>query len=582
MFSMNRQRGSGLQSVNIWPGFVDALSALLMVVIFVLMIFMVAQFYLSNLLSGQEETVSQLTAQVEELDTLLEVERDESRSMRSRVTEMSADLQAAIEDRDALRSSLTSVRAERDSAQRQLADAVRLNRELTAESEQLDSRLADAVETIDADRETIELQLQEIASLQADLQALRSVRDDLEIQVASLEFVRRNLEDDVAAGVAEIEDRENTIAAMAADLADAEGNVDALQTQTADAEEEIDRARNALTAARGEVDAFERSLRLTEENRERLMAELAAARDRTEGLAETLSTEQERTVLAQRQIEERDIRIEELTARLSSTQGLLDQQLDLRREAEGRVAVLDQEILDLRNQLDRVESLLAESESQIDSRDVEIAQLEGRLNQALLREVEELTQYRSEFFGRLRQVLGGREDVRIVGDRFIFQSEVLFPTGSADLQQGGRQQLAELADELMAVAEQFPPEVDWILRVDGHTDTIPIATPDFPSNWELSTARAVEVVKYLADQGIPQSRLAAAGFGEHQPIAEGTSPEALARNRRIELQLDRAASDSEAEIVDGFEPGIPADAIPGATGTPEAPSDNDDGDDNPA
>ncbi|WP_366658597.1 OmpA family protein [Fodinicurvata sp. EGI_FJ10296] len=332
---------------------------------------------------------------------------------------------------------------------------------------------------------------------------------------------------------------------------------------TVAAENEIDIVRRALSAAQTEVDTLERSLRLTEENRERLMAELTAARDRTQGLAESLSSEQERRVLAQRQLEEREIRIEELTARLSATQGLLDDQLELRRDAENRVAVLDQEILDLRSQLDRVESLLAASEEQVGDQNLEIAQLEGRLNQALLREVEELTQYRSEFFGRLRQVLGGREDIRIVGDRFIFQSEVLFPTGSATLQQGGQQQLAELANELLTVADQFPPDVDWILRVDGHTDAVPISTPEFQSNWELSTARALEVVQFLANQGIPEDRLAAAGFGEHQPIAEGTSPEALARNRRIELQLDRAAGGSDAGVVDAHDPDTPTDDLLG-------------------
>lgn len=249
---------------------------------------------------------------------------------------------------------------------------------------------------------------------------------------------------------------------------------------------------------------------------------------------------------AQRQIEESEIRTEELTARLLATQELLGEQLDLRRTAEGRVDILDQETLDLRNQLDRVESLLAASEEQVDAQAIEIAQLEGRLNQALLREVEELAQYRSEFLSQLRQALGGREDVRVVGDRFIFQSEVLFPTGSADLQPGGQMLLAELADELIAVAEQFPPGIDWLLRVDGHTDTVPISTPEFPSNWELSAARALEVVKFLADQGIPESRLVAAGFGEHQPIVRGTSSDALARNRRIELLLDRPASGGDS------------------------------------
>ena len=156
----------------------------------------------------------------------------------------------------------------------------------------------------------------------------------------------------------------------------------------------------------------------------------------------------------------------------------------------------------------------------------------------LEREKRELEAYRSEFFGALRQILGGREDVRIEGDRFIFDSEVLFASGSATLSQGGREQIARVARVLDEISGQIPDDIDWIIRVDGHTDVTPVGGGQFADNWELSQARALSVVRYMVDElGFPPGRLAANGFGEYQPIARGESPEALARNRRIELKL---------------------------------------------
>ena len=153
--------------------------------------------------------------------------------------------------------------------------------------------------------------------------------------------------------------------------------------------------------------------------------------------------------------------------------------------------------------------------------------------------MQELSRYRSEFFGRLRVVLGSRPDIRVVGDRFVFQSEVLFDSGSAELGKEGREQMARLASTLKDIAEKIPDEINWVLRIDGHTDDVPIATPRFPSNWELSTARAISVVKFLASQGIPPGRLAAAGFGEFQPLEGQDGESARQRNRRIELKLDQ-------------------------------------------
>ena len=166
-----------------------------------------------------------------------------------------------------------------------------------------------------------------------------------------------------------------------------------------------------------------------------------------------------------------------------------------------------------------------------------IEALGKRLNVALASKVQELARYRSEFFGRLRQILGNRSDVQIVGDRFVFQSEVLFTTGSADLGEPGQLQMAELAETLLQIAADIPPEVKWILQVEGHTDAIPIATARFPSNWELSSARAISVVKFLRSQGIPAERLSATGYGEFQPLDPRKDEIANRRNRRIELKL---------------------------------------------
>jgi chemotaxis protein MotB len=181
---------------------------------------------------------------------------------------------------------------------------------------------------------------------------------------------------------------------------------------------------------------------------------------------------------------------------------------------------------------------LQASEQKDQSSQTKIADLGRRLNVALAARVQELNRYRSDFFGRLREILSDRENIRIVGDRFVFQSEVLFPSGGADLNPDGQTEMGKLAAALLDVAKEIPPEINWVLRVDGHTDNVPLAgTGRYGDNWQLSSARAISVVKFLISQGVPADRLVAAGFGEFQPIAPGDTPEARATNRRIELKL---------------------------------------------
>jgi chemotaxis protein MotB len=228
---------------------------------------------------------------------------------------------------------------------------------------------------------------------------------------------------------------------------------------------------------------------------------------------------------------------DELLSKLAAAEGAQSDQKKLTDEAQAQVLLLNRQVAALREQLARIADLLAEAEAKNKANDVQIADLGRRLNVALANKVQELARYRSEFFGRLREVLGNRQDVRIVGDRFVFQSEVLFASGSAELGAAGQQQMAQLAQTFKQIASKIPKDLPWILRVDGHTDVAPINTTEFPSNWELSTARAVSVVQFLTNQGIPPNRLAATGFGEFQPLDENRTDEAFRRNRRIELKL---------------------------------------------
>jgi len=330
-----RRRRSG---IDIWPGFVDALSQLLMVIIFVLLIFTAAQFFLTNALTGRDEALQRLNQQVSELTNLLDLERKANADLRLNLAQVSSQLQASI-----------------------------------------------------------------------------GQRDQLQAHIAEL---------------------------------------------TAGADESRSSARDQLA-------------------------------DKDSAL----------------------------------------------RTAQDQVALLNQQILALRDQLQRLAAALDVSEQKAKDQDAQIADLGRRLNVALANKVQELASYRSEFFGRLREILGNRPDIRIVGDRFVFQSEVLFQPANADLSADAQHELDLLAGALKEIIPKIPADLPWVMRVDGHTDKRPINTPQFKSNWELSTARATAVVKYLILQGIPADHLAAAGFAEFQPIDQGSTDDAYNKNRRIEFRL---------------------------------------------
>ena len=212
-------------------------------------------------------------------------------------------------------------------------------------------------------------------------------------------------------------------------------------------------------------------------------------------------------------------------------------QTELSARSAAQVELLNRQMAALREQLDQITAALELTRAQGKAKDLRIEELGKELNLALAQRVNELQRYRSDFFGRLREVLGGRSDIQIVGDRFVVPSELLFASGTDELTPVARNQLDSLATTLSEVASEIPSGIDWVLRIDGHTDRRPIATDRFPSNWELSSARAIAIVKYLVTRGVPANRLSANGFGEFRPLDPGSSEAAYAANRRIEIQL---------------------------------------------
>ena len=386
MATLSRRR----RVLDFWPGFVDAISALLMVMVFVILIFVIGQFVLSDAVSGRDRALDRLNAE-----------------------------------------------------------------------------LALLVDTLTLESKTRALAEAEIGELRATLARLGAERDQLLFDLAQAGDER---------------------AALAGTL---------------------DQSRAALATA--EADLAEQ-----EELAARLVADIA--------VLERLKSELERDVAR-------------LASDLDSTERGLKDQVEVSERALAQVEMLNRQVSEVRLQLEQLNASLLAAEATLSERDLEIEDLGRQLNLALAARVQELAKFRSEFFGRLRAVLGERADIQIVGDRFVFASEVLFASASDEVSEDGLRQLLRLAETLKTISVEIPDDLPWVLQVDGHTDRRPIATARFPSNWELSTARALAIVKFLRDQGVPAERLAATGYGEYHPLDPADTAEAFARNRRIELKL---------------------------------------------
>ncbi len=396
MAAASRRRGGGSADYT-WPGYVDALTTLLMVLIFLLSLFSVAQFTLTDTLNTRDSAIEALNKQLGSLANVLSIEKAASEGLKQDLEKLTLQLRQNQAERDRLSADLT--------AQRGAADALKIERD--ALTERLTSMLAE--------------------------------RDRL---ASSLES-------------------SNKEAAAKSD----------------DLQKEIERQRLELT---------------------RLAASLAAANQDKGKLFGDLTEEQK-----------------------------------LSAEQKAAVVRLTAELAALKDELARLGTALDAADAKAKDQQAQIVDLGQKLNRALASKVEELARYRSEFFGKLREALRGQRDVQIVGDRFVFQSEVLFPSGSAKLAESGEKQLANVAKRLVEISATIPKDINWVLQVDGHTDNKPISNATYPSNWELSAARAIAVVKFLHSEGIPNNRLVAAGYGEYQPLSSTDTT----RNRRIELKL---------------------------------------------
>jgi chemotaxis protein MotB len=425
--ALARRTSSMRDQSLIWPGFVDGLATLLMVIIFVLMVFFLVQINLAQRLYGQDATMAELRAEISELSGLLNMERQEADAL-------------ALE-------------------RQQLLAALDVSRQQTLT---LEERLAAMEQALQILKEEKLAALAERDALASDKDTLTVARDSLEAEKATLIAERDLLLDQIAE--------------LQANLADITNRAQAAETAEANAQKDISNLEDRLSLLEQDIAAL-----ITE--RDASKKDLYASRN--EVLQMTTA------MMALRQ-------------RLENLQALLDEKTEEARQAK-EVSV----------------------------------NLTRQLNEALSSKVAELSRFRSEFFGRLREILQNRTDITIVGDRFVFQSEVLFTLGSADIGAEGQAQLNDLAMALKELTDQIPDDIEWILQIDGHTDDLPIKTNLYQDNWDLSTARALSVLRYLVEQGIDPKRLAATGYGEFQPIDPGQNDVARARNRRIEFKLTR-------------------------------------------
>ena len=422
-------RRSRTQETNIWPGFVDALAALLMVIIFVLMIFIVAQFYLTQLLSGRDDDVAKLQGQILELGELLSIERTTNTKLANNINRLNASLITATSKQETLNS--------------KISELVILNESLGTQVNNLTAR-RDALQKI------LNLSQSSLAMSQSDLES----------------------------------------ALM--QLKDIESELEAKTLQNEQTTNELDETRKL-------------------------------------------------SLLMKSDLGEAKVLLQKIIIKLSKEKLHLVNSKELNKELKTKYATsttqLNAQILSLRREVLTLNNILKKSEMENELKNVKIVDLGRKLNRALASKVQELAKFRSEFFGRLQDVLKNRRDIRTVGDRFVFQSEVLFGSGASDIAAAGKKELAQLARTLNSIAPNIPKKINWILQIEGHTDHIPISNRRFQNNWELSAARAISVVEFLIGQGVPADRLSAAGYGEFQPLDKRRDEIGNRRNRRIEMKL---------------------------------------------
>jgi len=609
------------ETSNIWPGFVDVLATLLIVIIFVLMVFTVSQIYLSDAISGRDRVLKDLKNQINELSKILVLESQEKQEALGLLLKSEEELGQTKEE---LQSELLLSEQLQTDISKKRSEIFVKEQNIIALSEQIKELLtelrivANALETY----EEVEVSLIETKglgnrinkALATRIDQLKTLNNQLDLtneklstseanlanKVSELDLVNSKLlmnEKELESKILELDEKNKNLQAinksLGLDDADLLQQLEAIKNKN----QELVELNNLLIESKKETESVNDSLTLRDEELqnqilryEKLTADLIKineslglqdasvqeqlnaielknqelsklntdliAKDNTIfdlrekilelnnilSIAKKTETEQQKQLLQQEstiyelKTEVTDLITEKNIKQKKSLKSIKEMEAESSKTLE-QIASLSSEIEVLKNEINLLNQALEVSEQQALTKDLKIEVLGERLNKALTSKVFELQKYRSEFFGKLQSILGQREDIKIVGDRFIFESELLFDSASADLQPEGKEKLKEIGITLQQTTNQIPNDIDWIIQVEGHTDKRPINTVRYPSNWELSTARANSVLKLLLELGFDPNRLSAAGYGEFYPITRGESEEDYQENRRIELKL---------------------------------------------
>lgn len=623
------------ESTNIWPGFVDVLATLLIVIIFVLMIFTVSQIYLSDAISGRDKALQELRIQISELSKILQSEVTEKELALDTLSEtesLLSGVQSDLIQQELITESLQTDLAKKSSeifVQEQnilalsgqiteLLSELRIVAKALEVYEGLDSAILDTEGLGEKINKALAARIDQLKTLNAKLDQtnnkLAISQTNLNEKINELNTTNENLnelnkqldatnkkleisEKELNQKINELNIKNENLMAINKSLGLEDGGIaeqlQAIKNKNQElldlnqdlliAQKETQETLNLLEQTNLELSLRDEELQNQITQYQNLMNDLLEINDSL-GLKDATLQEQLEAIRSKNQalaelnqnLINKDNTIFDLRGKIIELNNVLsisdkqriDQELEialLRKNIQNieeirisekeissdkieemeiqssqtfeQIAILSDEIENLKNEIETLNLALEASEEEAMSKNLEIEILGERLNKALTSKIFELQKYRSEFFGKLQNLLGDRDDIKIVGDRFIFESELLFDSSSANLQENGKEKLKEIAMTLMETTKQIPTDIDWIIQVEGHTDKRPINTAQFPSNWELSTARANSVLKLLLEIGFSPKRLAAAGYGEFYPISEGETKEDYQQNRRIELKL---------------------------------------------
>ncbi|CRK76003.1 peptidoglycan -binding protein [Nereida ignava] len=564
------QRRNGIQA-SIWPGFVDAMTALLLVLMFVLTIFMVVQAVLRETITGQENELNELGAEVGALSAALGLATSQRDDLRVELGSLRATLSQAEDDIDArdarirdFEAQVAALLVQQSQTQAQITALQGENAQILSDKEALDLALAAARDEISAGEQAARLAAARREALEALIADLRAENTETTALLSQTEQALTDAQQELSdAEIARIADAQ-AAAALRARLEAAQDELTATTLALEAKRQEAEDTLTVLAATQETRDDLNARLAQALLDLEQTDAELGALQDRVDADAASVQAELSALLAAKLAAEnEAALRLTEaqqraaLLAEANEELSVFEAQS---AEDQRKITLLNQQIGELRSQLSSLQGILdaaAEADAQAD---IQIQTLGQNLNAALARaateerkrrrleeaerkrleaEAVDLAKYRSDFFAQLRDLLDGQDGVRIEGDRFVFSSEVLFAQGQADLSADGEAEIAKVARILRDIAGDIPDGIDWVIRVDGHTDDIPLSgLGEFRNNWELSQARALSVVLYMVNfLGLPPDRLAANGFGQYQPVNPADTDAARAQNRRIELKL---------------------------------------------